>query len=71
MLILLYRELPNKPVLTTGTAYVIVLGVNTIDFLPATVAPFLSPLVNSKSPCKIPEMPRDGKYLKQTFYLDF
>ena len=47
----------------------IVLGVNTIDFLPATVADFLSPLVNSKSPCKIPEMPRDGKYFKQSLNL--
>ena len=71
LLILSYRELPNRPDLTTGTAYVIVLGVNTIDFLPATVAVFLSPLVNSKSPCKIPEMPRDGKYFKQTFNFTF
>ena len=32
LLILSYKELPNSPDLTTGTAYVIVLGVKTIDF---------------------------------------
>ena len=60
---------PRKPELTTGTAYVIVFGVNMIDFLPATLAVFLSPLANNKSPCKIPEMPRDGKYFKHSFNL--
>jgi hypothetical protein len=46
-----------------------VLGVNTIDLWPATLAVFLSPLVNSKSPCRIPEIPREGKYLRQSFNL--
>ena len=44
-----YIELPKKPDLTTGTAYVIVLGVNTIESLPATFALFLSS-VKSRSP---------------------
>ena len=49
----------------TGTAYVIVLGVNTIFDSPSILAVFNSPYVNNKSPCKIPVIPNYRNSLKQ------
>ena len=60
---------PRNPELTTGTAYVIVLGVKVIDFLPSTTAVYLSPLVNNKSPCNTPLIPNLGRYCNATFNL--
>ena len=48
-----------------GTAYVIVFGVNTIFFSPSMFAVLSSPLVNNKSPCRIPLIPNLGNSLKQ------
>ena len=44
------------------------LGVNTIESCPATFALFLSS-VKSKSPCKIPLIPNEGRYLSAVFNL--
>ena len=48
-----------------GTAYVIVLGVNTMFFSPSIFAVFSSPLVNSRSPCRIPLIPNLDNSLRQ------
>ena len=54
---------------STGTAYVIVLGVNVIIFSPSILAVFKSDFEKRKSPCNIPEIFNFLSSLKAIFNL--
>ena len=50
----------------SGTAYVIVLGVNAIASSPLIDTDLMSPGVNNKSPCTTPRIPNFGNSFKHT-----